>query len=472
MAAEHKQITLENCGPISRAVIPIPEEGGVVVLQGHEGLGKTTALEAINELGREDGGKIVKRDDSPRAIVEGLGVTLTVNKSTRREGELIVSAIGGTSLHQIVDPKIKDPKAADAARLKGIIEVSRTSIGFDDFKGCGLTETEIERALKGLLATPVAAVQAIKEALNSKGLAIEKEVERKTGEYEGLSKRLREENVSAIDQMRPDSDIDEEIQKLIRERDAANREADYVEEHRAAYDKAKEGGGKEHRTVEAIAADAKAVAEEIVKLESLLSDAKAVLQKYREEHIATTAAAKASSQASDLISAFELKMGTNWSEQAAAKTQEIDALRQEKDRNARARVRLQDAEIMERLGGEMEAGKKQAKDLRKAAKDADLVLRKLLPEGSPLKIVDGLLVMTTTEGEEAFSRLSAGEKWKVAIDIAVAAVPNGLVVIPQEAWDGISPEVRKEIAAYARGRKVVCITAESTADTKLVPRVL
>lgn len=61
-----------------------------------------------------------------------------------------------------------------------------------------------------------------------------------------------------------------------------------------------------------------------------------------------------------------------------------------------------------------------------------------------------------------FSELSAGEKYAVVIPIAIKAVgEGGMFVIPQEAWEGLQPRVRRQIKQLLKGSHVVAITAQS-----------
>lgn len=73
--------------------------------------------------------------------------------------------------------------------------------------------------------------------------------------------------------------------------------------------------------------------------------------------------------------------------------------------------------------------------------------------------------MTTTKrGETFFNDLSAGERWKIALDVAIDAVgERGLIPLAQEAWEGLDPVNRRLIADHVRGRKVTVITAQCDA---------
>jgi len=49
-------VEIQNVGPIEHLTLPVPEGGGIVVLRGRNGTGKTLSLDAIDRLtsGRGD----------------------------------------------------------------------------------------------------------------------------------------------------------------------------------------------------------------------------------------------------------------------------------------------------------------------------------------------------------------------------------------------------------------------------------
>ena len=73
-----------------------------------------------------------------------------------------------------------------------------------------------------------------------------------------------------------------------------------------------------------------------------------------------------------------------------------------------------------------------------------------------------LRIATDRGADELFAELSHGERWKTAIDVCVSSVGNkALIVIPQEAWEGIDPANRTDLAEHARANRVTILTAES-----------
>jgi hypothetical protein len=107
-----------------------------------------------------------------------------------------------------------------------------------------------------------------------------------------------------------------------------------------------------------------------------------------------------------------------------------------------------------------------ARDARDAATKCDAVLSGLIDSCGTGLFVDGArLRLSTDRGEdELYADLSHGERWRIAIDVCVASVgAAGLIVIPQEAYEGLDPIARRELADHCREVGVTVITAECDA---------
>lgn len=104
----------------------------------------------------------------------------------------------------------------------------------------------------------------------------------------------------------------------------------------------------------------------------------------------------------------------------------------------------------------------ESKLLRQKSRYTEEVLSEIIADlGCPLRCIDGRLVANTDRGPTFYSDLSEGERWKMALDIAVAALGDrGLLVVPQSAWEGLDPTNRAMIAGCAKAAGVVVITAE------------
>jgi len=99
--------------------------------------------------------------------------------------------------------------------------------------------------------------------------------------------------------------------------------------------------------------------------------------------------------------------------------------------------------------------------LRKDAETVDTALASLVacPD---LSVVDGRLVTETVRGITPFGELSEGERWALALRIAAEQVgEHGLIVVPQEAWEGLDADNRTAIDTLARELRVVVLTAEA-----------
>jgi len=112
---------------------------------------------------------------------------------------------------------------------------------------------------------------------------------------------------------------------------------------------------------------------------------------------------------------------------------------------------------------------RKVKRLREAAKGTDDILSDMVGQsGCGLRVEAGRLVCDTVRGSTYYSDLSSGERWTIAIDIAVNAVGNrGVLTIPQEAWEGLDSINRGVIALHAAAVGVVILTAECSVDEEV-----
>jgi hypothetical protein len=108
--------------------------------------------------------------------------------------------------------------------------------------------------------------------------------------------------------------------------------------------------------------------------------------------------------------------------------------------------------------------RKKAMQLREAAKGTDEILSEVVAKtGSPLRVEAGPARAGHARGKKTlFAELSDGERWKLALDIAIDAVGDrGFLTIPQWAWGELQPANRKAIAEHLRERGVLAYTAEA-----------
>jgi hypothetical protein len=122
---------------------------------------------------------------------------------------------------------------------------------------------------------------------------------------------------------------------------------------------------------------------------------------------------------------------------------------------------------------------RQAIALREAAKGVDEVLSDAVSAlGTKLYVEAGRLLINTNRGPTFFGELSAGERAKVVIEIAVDQAAKagdaerlGVCVIPQEVFEGLAEDVQDWIKTLCRQKRVVGYTAKISTDRKLKAEV-
>ncbi len=127
------KVVVENVGPVKSFAFEIPADGGVVILRGRNGAGKSHVLDAVQSLVSGDG-SVPLRDGQAKGKVEGLGATIKLAKRTIRSGALEVESLtGDVDPATLVDPGIADPERADAARIKALLTLAGVQATPADF---------------------------------------------------------------------------------------------------------------------------------------------------------------------------------------------------------------------------------------------------------------------------------------------------------------------------------------------------
>lgn len=466
-------IEIKNIGPISTASIPIPEGGGVVVLRGKNGSGKSIALDAVTTA-ISGKGKPQLKDLATKGSIQAGGVTLTVGRAVRRSGELEVATIDGRlSVADLVDPGINDPGRADAMRIKALVGLSGAEIQQDDLYGFPAN------LIEGLpLADPVTAMQELKKRLDIGA----REYEKMAAEAGAAAKAITSAMGDSGDppKLSPDQ-AQERVTAALRAVDALN----WSNERAAEQEQSCAAARKKLTDMPAVDVDEvqeksraieRATAEKMAVAKRLKEEYEAALAEYRAsvvEKDASIAALNAAREQDELrkqliamISSVIEKPSQEDMTKAAAELQAAKALQSEVATWQALALQKEKADALEE---ECSGATDEAVMLRRKAKQTEEVLSDIVSsiEGCPLKVIDGRLFTTTERGTTAYADLSMGEKWRIALDIAIAAIgERGLLVVPQEAWEGLDPQNREAIAEQVKSASVVIITAEC-ADSSL-----
>lgn len=482
-----KTIEIRDAGPIERLSIPIPAGGGIVVLRGCNGSGKTIACQAVQAL-VADGERPPSRDGSPGALVEGMGARLTIGRRVSVSGELEVSSLEGEDPSLLVDPGIKAEAAADVARIKALLRLSRASVGPEAFAPLvggdeALRELCPPAALEMTSDVPAMAA-AIKRAIEAAARKAEQAAENFQHKASGMRATLdemgggpvvelvtgsaeeaREAHTAAVKAHAAREATREQNRKLLRSAGDARAQLE------ALGDEGREDAiALSADVAQSAQADVKTQQAELDRLTAALAQARADLARAtdharrceqdlaRQQRAAEQRAAleRAVDAATGLNAVSDAELG-ELAERVSKASAEISrwAVR-EKTSKARAEV----ADLEQRGRAAAEAGA----ELRAAAAGTERVVLDAVRSvcGDDMEIRDGRLYVRTDRAQELFSELSQGERWRIALDIAVKAVgSSGLLVVRQEAFESLDPANRRAVADHARKLGVVILTAEA-----------
>jgi energy-coupling factor transporter ATP-binding protein EcfA2 len=470
-----KNIEIKNIGPIASVTIPVPEEGGVVVLTGRNGSGKSHALEAVSAA-TTGKGKPPLKDMAKSGSVSVPGVTMTVARSVRRQGELQVETLDGRlSIADLVDPGVVDPERADARRIKALVGLSKADISEGDLHGFP------ENLTKDLsLDDPVAAIAELRKRLNIGA----NEYEKLSAKDEAAATAILESLAGDLDTPIDPAAAQERVTTALRAMDALQKQDELAlaasERIGAARERLAEfpvvdleQALQKAAQLEDETAQKKALALELkAKYESALADYKTSMSD-RDTAIAHAEDAKAQAKLRDELERQIQEAHVEPPSQDAlnAAAAELATAKFAQSLAAQQQVMAQQRERADALTLSAQEYADEAKELREKAKQTDEVLSEIVAEipACPLRVIDGRLVTNTKRGATFYADLSAGERWRIALDIAIQAVgTGGLLVIPQEAWEGLDPANRTAIDAQAKAAQVVVLTAECSADDWIV----
>jgi hypothetical protein len=465
-----RTIEIENIGPIEKLTIPLPEDGGVVVLSGRNGAGKSTALDAARSL-MSGKGSLPVRDACSTGHVNGLGVTIRVGKSTRRGGELEALHLEDRlSIADMVDPGLKSDEAADGRRIKALV---------------GLTGAKADPALFPEAARHdldryddlVEQAAVAKRNLESLARAEEKQADELLARARAMREGLDPKTIEDVDEEALRATLSDAIREeaTTRERydQAARRDVEAAQakgklEAMSGYDGPtledarliEQGADRLIEDVEREFAAAKRRVDETNatliqrKMDRNMAAKAREAAFHHQEAVAALQATIDAAKGADPIDEDAVKAAQSAREAAELAMSEALAARG-------AKLKLEGAMVTAREATQ-HAGK--AAELREAAKSTDDVLADAI-QCPVLRIEAGRLVTGTRRGRTLFADLSEGERWRIALDIAADQVgEGGIITVPQDAWEGLDAENRRSIAEHAKRRLVTILTAEAQRD--------
>lgn len=478
-----RTISAENLGPIIELGFAL-ESPGVTVLVAPNGSGKTILLEAVQAAARGEG-KLPLRDRTKRGSVSAFGAIITIGGTCRHTGEFEVTNLEGRfDLAGLVDPRIKTPSLADAARIKSLVSLTGVSAAVDLFKGHEAFENFESVVRAGSTATDdlVEMARKIKADYDEAARAAEDEAEREAGHADGLKPPgdldLKADSDSAKLQEAYDRDRDS-LTRILAKAEESERQAAQQAKASEAIKAMKANDPEEQR--ETLIVQRIDNVGMITDLEEELKTMRSRAQKIETQIESLNAAVKSGDKTLEVVAALieALRIAESVMAESAIEspTQEDIESAQEDVRVAQSHVE-QGSLIRQAIKDQEKAASHRkaagtarinAAKHREAGRATDEVLSNCIKCPQLRVESDGKsarLVADTSRGKSiTYHDLSDGEKWTIAIDIGADQVgENGLLVISQIGWEGIDGRNRQIIHQRAVERGVYILTAEAASD--------
>lgn len=470
-------IEIKNVGPIKELTLDVPA-AGVVVFQGRNGAGKTSAIAAV-ESAITGKGALEVRDGALNGSVDAFGVTLTIGRSTRRKGELEVQSLEGKlSISELIDPGLKSPDAADSKRIKALCSLAGAKPDAELFAKI-IDRPTFDATVTGLtLSSPdiITLAERIKRDFESEARRKEDQAEKHEGQALGLKNAAEGIDVEAeADEKKLTANLETAIrslQSLETQAEQAKRSKEQSETARAELAKCEATADPLHDCqVDEVAKEAHSheMAESVDKLRKELAAMESKAATARAEYAAAIARRKAAEQSAATLAKWRAKLDEAAIEAPAAGAIDdakltVDHHRKAVEQGAMIRRAKESLTQSEMAMITANAHRRQSIRLREAGKATDEVLSGIVASlGTSLRVQAGRLVLTTGRGDTFFDDLSAGERAVIAVDIAIEQLgEHSVLTLSQEIWEGLDVDNRERLANHAIKRGVVILTAEAT----------
>ena len=480
-----KEITLKDIGRPKNLRIPLPEDGGIVVLTGRNGAGKSTTLEAIQDAvtGRKDK-KSKPRDGVTSGRLNGCGITMTVSRKITRTGELTVETLDGgrLSIADLVSPPFKGEVEADGRRIKALVQLAGVVADFSLFKNLHrfadqIVSVEAQGADDILVMADKTKRDFEQEARNAEGrrdiekqhaLACEEAAAGIDVEVEADSAKLQARLESAV----------RRGQELISAAQTAKQRNTEILQAREKISAAKASGATSlqdaKRAEELAAGEHDAATRRVLAAEDELRRSREALRAATDKWDAAKTSLGQAEHFHEAIAEWEQTVGKGEmpvpsDEELNAADAEVTAAREAIEAGATARAAKEKLAKADEHSNKMTRAEQEALELREAAAGIDRVLTEQIAKlGCPLRVEAGRLVTDTDRGATFYAELSEGERWRMAVEIAIKAVgKGGLLTIPQEAYQGLQHSVRVDLHNLAKASSVVIVTAQCSDDPEI-----
>lgn len=470
---------------------------GVNIFVGRNGAGKSIALNCLRALARGEG-KLPLRDGAKKGLVEGFGARITVGATTRHLQEFELENLEGKlSLAQLVDPGLKTPLAADRKRIEALVAITGSKADINIFaehdafkdtnfssvvgtKAAGCTDLcdmadriakDYQKAARDAeeqadkFANEAAGLYAANQGIDLKGASDDAELQddyRDALREEATLKANQEASAKAAERRNNAQRKMEEAKQgyagpTVAEAEArriavsgiwhdATAERQNLEIKLKAAQEAEAVAQRQYHEAERVVVEAKRVQELIATCEGIVSEAS----------VPPVTVAQLTAAADKVKAAHEAVLNGA-------------AIRKAKENVEQAKKRKDDADIYRGTAEKLrEAGKAVDQVLSQSIKNKYLFVESQRVEKANEVVYEArLMAKHPVRGNVPFEELSAGERWRIAIDLAADLVgEGGLIVIEQEGWEGIDAFERPKLHQHAVERNVIIVTAEATRDVE------
>ncbi|MEE8468862.1 MAG: hypothetical protein V3T22_10415 [Planctomycetota bacterium] len=503
-----ESIKFSGAGGVPDIEIPVSREGGLYIIEGANGSGKSQLLQGIDDLTTGERSMRVKHGRRAGSI-EGFGVSIHLGGRTTRRGELDVIGLDGRmDVAAIVDPGFKQRDAANRAVVKSLCRMAGLEPDAsrfhhlapgDDEEACKQAFTEMFPTLESDDLVELA--RKVKDGFDAKARILAGEAERAMGEADAL---LATGGDLDLEQESDDGALQKALELAIGKQAAVKQRAvTYGDLERAAVKARALIGTDGGPTPERMEAAEQAIVEASGAIDAVTTALKVVdddqraahveverLQALRErvenevlmchEALATKQLALTALQKSEegFVAAH---VALEAIEEAEAPTDQEMVDASQSVLTARtahgAGVLVRDALARHEQGGEKRleahklAGREQ--ELREAGRATDGVLSEMINEAGVvgMSVVDGEVFaqLPDEDAPRPFLDMSDGERTRAAllatIPVVEKAVPEGergVIVLGQRVYQDLDFQNRKQLAEFVKDLGVIVFTALPT----------
>lgn len=477
------KLSITNVGPVAQFEGEI-EGAGVYLLAGPNGSGKTYTQRAIQALATgSDSSLEVNRDadEDERGLVEGFGARFVVGRRrgdatdeprgrNSGTGALELRAVEGFDIWQLIDPGIKDPVSADAARAASICKLARIPTSIDLFvDALGPTVARLSTRKTQEEATLPGMARGVARDLQAEARVREDKLARVDGEIDA---HLRDSDGVDADATPTLYNWNTEIEAAVEAKQALvaqAREAAKVKEA-AARARAAFEGATNVEALPSIAARRDAAREAVQVYERQIADLQSQLNRSRERLAACEAEYNAAENTAKSLAAWRAQIEAGESvhvpseEELAAASERIAKAQAGQRDEADMLRKIKSARAAKALLAQRDALSKEAAEIRAMAEKCDAVVSSVLSKHAPhgLRMKNDRLVLDVNGRETLLSDLSVGQMVRVIASIAKKSAGNGraLLILSREAWAALDEAGKREVAKACEEGDVVCIAAQ------------